>query len=432
MSDIKISIDDLPPAVSINSADVFVIDQLGGDGYTKKLTYLLLKQQLGNDAFVYRSGDTMTGPLILSTSSPVSSLQAASKGYVDGKFLSRAGGTMTGAITLHTNSPTNALHAASKGYVQSNYLPISGIGTGAQGTGMTGYLTLCAHPVSAFHAATKAYVDSNLGDGAPIGSVMFFSSSAAPVSWFECDGSIISKTIYTDLFNVIGYTYGGSGDLFHLPDLRGEFVRGWDNGRGIDSGRQFGSAQSDLIKNHTHPIPVDTPLANGGSNTGTTQRGTPSSAPGVDATSNNTDGGTETRPRNIALLPCIKYAAVATVNNLGLSAQSILSYINSLSSNYAKAWVTFNGETATPAISASYNISTGTKNSTGNYTFTFATALADNKYGVFINDNYEGLSAINRYVVSQTTTQFTVQFKDSGAGGNVYNPPFAYITIFGN
>jgi hypothetical protein len=385
MADIKLSIDDLPPATTVYGADVFVIDQLGGDGYTKKITYNNLRTTL-SDTFVLKAGDTMTGALILNTSTPVSALQATSKGYVDAQVVtkvSKAGDTMTGPLTLNSNAPTAALHAASRGYVQNNFIPISGIGTGEQNTGMTGFLTLCAHPVSAFHAATKFYVDNNTGDGSPVGSIVYFAASAAPIGWFACSGAALNTTIFQDLFNVIGYTFGGSGDTFNLPDLRGEFLRGWDSSRGIDAGRIFGSSQSDDFKSHTHTASLYrgrfyTNIGNGPNWSGDVY-GNNQTWPyvQVDAT-----GGTETRPRNIALLPCIKYATSAAVNYLGLSAQSLL---NSLpdSRSVAKAWVRFAGNSSSGAatIYSSYNVSAVENIATGDFKITWAD-------DIFANDNY--------------------------------------------
>lgn len=375
-TDIKLSIDDLPPATTVYGTDVFAIDQLGGDGYTKKITYNNLKTTL-SDTFVLKAGDIMTGALILNTSTPVSALQAAPKIYVDSRVL-KSGDTMTGPLTLNSNAPTAALHAASRGYVQNNFIPISGIGTGEQNTGMTGFLTLCAHPVSAFHAATKFYVDNNSGDGSPVGSIVYFAASAAPVGWFACNGASLNTTIYQDLFNVIGYTFGGTGTLFNLPDLRGEFLRGWDNSRGIDSGRVFGSAQTDEFKSHTHPplngtaFPVYSPIGSAGlGGNGITSSATTGST-----------GGTETRPRNVALLPCIKYATNAAVNYLGLSAQSLL---NSLpdSRSIAKAWVRFAGNSSSgvATIYSSYNVSAVENISTGDFKITWAN-------DIFADDNY--------------------------------------------
>lgn len=220
MADIKLSIDDLPPATTVYSADVFVIDQLGGDGYTKKLTYNNLKATLSN-TFVLKAGDTMTGALILNTSSPVSALQAASKGYVDAQVsakVSKAGDTMTGPLTLNSNAPTAALHAASRGYVQNNFLPISGIGTGEQGTGMTGFLTLCAHPTSAFHAATKLYVDTVVSLSSQslqtiINNLSGVNSKTLAKAWATFDGSLASPSVAGRNYNISLITKNGTGDF---------------------------------------------------------------------------------------------------------------------------------------------------------------------------------------------------------------------------
>lgn len=85
----------------------------------------------------------------------------------------------------------------------------------------------------------------------PSGAVMYFAGRNAPTGWLKANGAAVSRTTYAALFAAIGTTYGaGDGrSTFNLPDLRAEFLRGWDDGRGIDSGRAFGSAQSDAIRN---------------------------------------------------------------------------------------------------------------------------------------------------------------------------------------
>jgi hypothetical protein len=304
------------------------------------------------------------------------------------------------------------------------------------GDTMTGYLTLNANPVNNLHAATKQYVDEIAAD-LPIGTVIYFAASSAPIGWFECDGRNLDTQSFPDLFAAIRYTYGGGGVNFRLPDLRGEFLRGWDRSstsgaRGVDPGRIFGSSQGDEFRSHSH----QSPTWNGSPGT----KEVPSGALygydyGIQSAPTEDKGGAETRPRNVALLPCIKYSSTAQVTQVGLSAQELINYITSLSSqipnpkSVAKAWVTFTGQTATPGISASYNITSGTKNSTGNYTFTFTNALSDAIYGIFIGDNYNNSSVANRRTLSQTTTNFTVLFSD---GGGAYNPPLGYIVIFGN
>ncbi len=80
---------------------------------------------------------------------------------------------------------------------------------------------------------------------APAGAVLPFAFSTPPVGWLECDGSAISRASYAALFGQIGTAYGpGDGvNTFGVPDLRGEFLRGWDHGRGIDTARGIGTAQ---------------------------------------------------------------------------------------------------------------------------------------------------------------------------------------------
>lgn len=86
------------------------------------------------------------------------------------------------------------------------------------------------------------------------GMIAPFAGDTPPSGWLKCNGAAISRSTYIALFNQIGTTYG-SGDgstTFNLPDLRGEFIRGWDDGRGIDTGRAIGSFQADELKSHNH------------------------------------------------------------------------------------------------------------------------------------------------------------------------------------
>jgi microcystin-dependent protein len=110
----------------------------------------------------------------------------------------------------------------------------------------------------------------------------------------------------------------GTGDgstTFNLPDLRGEFVRGFDDGRGADSGRTLGSIQADAFCSHNHRFinEYKTPTTN--IIAYTDQNGEGIDGNPVPSSINRAwtyifmedTGGTETRPRNIALLACIKY-----------------------------------------------------------------------------------------------------------------------------
>ncbi len=81
---------------------------------------------------------------------------------------------------------------------------------------------------------------------APPGEVAYFAMSSAPSGWLKANGAAISRTTYSALFAAIGTTFGaGDGSTtFNVPDLRGEFIRGFDDSRGVDSGHSLGGAQS--------------------------------------------------------------------------------------------------------------------------------------------------------------------------------------------
>jgi microcystin-dependent protein len=135
----------------------------------------------------------------------------------------------------------------------------------------------------------------------PIGMPMMWLVETAPTNYLLCNGQAISRVDYDDLFNVIGTTFGiGDGSTtFQLPDFRGEFLRGWDNGRGIDASRVLGSSQADMLKEHTHNYNVD----NGAPGSSWAQNG----FRGVTAAATSSAGGVETRPRNIAINYIIRY-----------------------------------------------------------------------------------------------------------------------------
>ena len=158
---------------------------------------------------------------------------------------------------------------------------------------------------------------------APAGMVSGFARTSAPTGWLKCNGAAVSRTSYADLFAAIGTDWGaGDGfNTFNVPDLRGEFIRGLDDGRGIDAGRVPGSAQKGSLAT------ID---ENGTDNTITSVIAASSqSAAGLDSVSGYSmaglavplysgailqSSGTPTninagvmRPRNKPLLFCIKY-----------------------------------------------------------------------------------------------------------------------------
>ena len=172
-----------------------------------------------------------------------------------------------------------------------------------------------------------------LPQAVPTGSVHMMATTTVPSGYLECDGSAISRTTYSDLFSTIGTAFGaGDGSsTFNIPDLRGEFVRGWDNSKGTDSGRNFGTSQSDqnAQHNHTatttitdpghkHTTSVDNEKLFPGGGGESISFGGAGSYPArtftmdtnttgiTAATTTANQGGSEARPRNIAMMYVIK------------------------------------------------------------------------------------------------------------------------------
>ncbi|MRD73285.1 hypothetical protein GH865_08485 [Rhodocyclus tenuis] len=170
--------------------------------------------------------------------------------------------------------------------------------------------------------ATELFVDVDAASGAgvPVGTVIYVARNAAPTGYLKANGALLSRTTYSELFGAIGTTYGaGDGSTtFNLPDLRGEFIRGWDDSRGVDSARVLGSAQSSQVMSHTHGYGRgwgNSAMAHGASASDLTTLGLAEAGAGSGVANDRTEansfirpsGGAEGRPRNVALLACIKY-----------------------------------------------------------------------------------------------------------------------------
>ncbi|RWY01096.1 phage tail protein, partial [Pseudomonas aeruginosa] len=189
----------------------------------------------------------------------------------------------------------------------------------------------------------------------PAGAVMAFAMNGAPAGYLKANGAAVSRTTYAALFAVLG-TYYGAGDgstTFNLPDYRGEFLRGLDDGRGLDLGRLLGTLQTSQNLAHTHgasssgngghthtvtgtaaaagahshsiPSVNATALVSGtrlatlvgnASSSTTDAAGahthTVTGVAALEGTHNHTiyvesSGSSEARPRNVSVLICIKY-----------------------------------------------------------------------------------------------------------------------------
>ena len=201
-------------------------------------------------------------------------------------------------------------------------------------------------------AVTPASLASAAALFVPPGAVLPFAMNVVPSGWLAANGAAVSRTLYPALFAAIGTLYGaGNGSTtFALPDLRGYFVRGsGTNSDGTASGA-FGQKQADEFESHTHTgstgaggdhthtgstntagnhshgysapnsyqqdttnSPANGKRATSNANLNTSAAGDHSHTVTIGAAGNHSHtvtigatGGTETRPKNIALLYCIK------------------------------------------------------------------------------------------------------------------------------
>ncbi|OHX10233.1 hypothetical protein BI347_20760 [Chromobacterium sphagni] len=174
--------------------------------------------------------------------------------------------------------------------------------------------------------ADAATTQDGITAAAPPGQIAYFARDTPPPGWIICNGAQdVSRATYAALFAAIGERFGaGDGKTtFGVPDLRGEFIRGWDAGGGVDvAGRSFGSRQASQNLAHDHAIP--TPAGNiAGQDTVLVDNGGAPLDLGARQASNEllgewngsgrylryatySTGGNESRPRNVALLACIK------------------------------------------------------------------------------------------------------------------------------
>ncbi|MCV5326868.1 phage tail protein [Escherichia coli] len=162
------------------------------------------------------------------------------------------------------------------------------------------------------------FINVGLGEGSalPVGVPVPWPSATPPTGWLKCNGAAFSAEEYPELAKAYPTN--------KLPDLRGEFIRGWDDSRGIDNGRALLSSQGHSLRDHSHNQQIWTgsnttsstigqagnyaPLATGGDGgiayTDREPQSLPSAVRAVStrgvASDNAANIGTETRPRNIA------------------------------------------------------------------------------------------------------------------------------------
>jgi microcystin-dependent protein len=279
--------------------------------------------ETGAGALVFAQSPVFTGTPTAPTPAPgTNTTQVATAASV---FAER---TNTATLTNKTiNLSDNTLQATSA-QLRAALSDETGTGPAVFGTAPT-----ITNPVVNGSTLTSsgAAIDAAVAAPVPAGAVMAFAMNTAPTGWLAADGSAVSRTTYAALFAAIGTTYGaGDGTTtFNVPELRGEFIRGLDNSRGVDPSRTLGSAQAAAMLNHIHSGTTAGGGAHthnilGGATTGagaTVLSRTTSPNPteysgliygvgdhthGFNTGNPSAGGGSETRPRNIAMLYCIK------------------------------------------------------------------------------------------------------------------------------
>nr|WP_249735589.1 phage tail protein [Pseudomonas sp. RC4D1] len=216
---------------------------------------------------------------------------------------------------------------------------------------------------------TKAEIEALLKNmsALPVGAMVPFPKGTVPAGFLEVDGSVQSAATYPDLAAYLGTTFNTGGEgagNFRLPESRGEFLRGWDHGRGVDAGRSPGSWQADAFQGHYHASAADTarPYSTGGTVGDYLARfgtGNPTTNGVRDAINNGVDGtprtASETRPRNLAVMWCIKaWNAPSNQGNIDVAALAAeVQKLKALSgSSYQGLYVSASGTNALISVKA--------------------------------------------------------------------------------
>ena len=243
---------------------------------------------------------------------------------------------INGLSTLIMAGPNDVADLMSTG--DGSWVALSNISASSSNRGLTRYATVAE--TVAGSALDLSVTPAGLG-AFLTGMIAFFPATAAPTGWIKANGALVSRATFFNLWAVAqasgnlvtdaawvaangptgAFSQGDGSTTFRVPDLRGNFLRAWDDGRGVDAGRGIGTFQDDLIESHSHGVTITDPghshtlpgqtIASvsgfqGGTSFGYAGSTTNVATTGITASANNT-GGAETRPRNIALLPCIKF-----------------------------------------------------------------------------------------------------------------------------
>tara|TARA_Y100000114_G_scaffold129397_1_gene126790 strand:- start:628 stop:1734 length:1107 start_codon:yes stop_codon:yes gene_type:complete len=287
-----------------------------------------------------RSGGTMTGQLLLDDSNSSSSPALSFDGDTDLGIFRQASNTLGVAVAGNLRfvfDDDGMIVKNGKAIRYDNAASTQHVALKAPSSlSSTVTLTLPSSIVNGGFLKTdgSGNLSFSLVQGVPTGAVFCMAVATVPSGYKHCDGQALSRTTFSALFAVIGTTYGnGDGSsTFNVPDLRGEFVRGFDNGRGVDNGRSINDPQSSANLSHGHSVSasVTDPGHNHNTSLGSKRVflvggnqhvsfGGAGGYPGQDFSMDNAStgisvsisqsnaGGTEARPRNIAMMYIIKF-----------------------------------------------------------------------------------------------------------------------------
>lgn len=240
-----------------------------------------------------------------------------------------ANGTTTPTLTLTLGTTNTGTYTIIKG----NGLPL--VARDIPGAGFVAAVV--------FSTTFNAWILLNPATGVTVagvvtGQIAQFPCATAPVGYLLCNGQLVSKAAFPDLWafaqtsgNIVSdatwlagqygsFSTGNLTTTFRLPQLGGYFLRSLDNGNGVDPGRAIGTVQASQNLSHTHVIndpghahgvnpPYQTNInsSQGGRNDGFQSQLNYSTQSAVTGIGINSSGGSEARPVNIPLLTCIKY-----------------------------------------------------------------------------------------------------------------------------
>lgn len=225
-----------------------------------------------------------------------------------------------GTVTIVDSSSVDADH----GMLEGQIADINDKLTKLPGVNLPGNQDTSGNADTATKLKKPCKIDDVYFDGSqdirivPAGAISYFAMPNPPTGWLVADGSPVPRDQYKDLFAVIG-TFYGAGDgktTFNIPDLRGEFIRSWDAGRGVDKNRMFGSWQTGTPISHDDealPEWFDVVAMSysarsfGDEWVGQLPVAFTSQPYTYKVAADRPQFFTMTRPRNIALLCCIKY-----------------------------------------------------------------------------------------------------------------------------